>query len=313
MINELGIERIKLELPFRLNHVNCFIAEGERGWVVIDAGLHREKTVARWEEVLAGKDVSDIYITHYHPDHFGYAGALQKRTGAHVTMSKTDATIALSAWEQNFLKSFPQNYQLSGIPENIGAQMLANTKSFYPLITPYPTINDYFQEGDTYQIGQYEYEVIFTPGHSDGLITLYNQEKNVLLSTDHILPRITPNISYWFHGDPNPLATYFQSLKKIEKLDVAYVIPSHGDPFEDANKRIQEIRQHHDERLALTREAMKKAHTVYDICNELFPFELTIHEVRFAIGETIAHLEYLRHQGECTREEKDGVWHYTLT
>lgn len=312
MLNELGIKRIKLELPFRLNHVNCFIAEGENGWIVIDTGLHNEKTIAHWDDVLAGKDVSNIYITHYHPDHFGYAGGLQKRTGANVSMSKTDATIALSAWEKNFLSTFPNNYKLSGIPDDVGSAMLENTKSFYPLITPYPTIDHYFEEGEKIQIGRYAYEVIFTPGHSDGLITLYNAEKNVLLSTDHILPRITPNISYWFHGDDNPLATYLQSLEKIEKRNVDYVIPSHGDPFYDANKRIAEIRKHHDDRLNETLSVMKDFHTVYDICNALFQFKLTIHEVRFAIGETIAHLEYLRKKNACTREEINGVWHYSV-
>ena len=77
--------------------------------------------------------------------------------------------------------------------------------------------------------GKYEYEVIFTPGHSDGLITLYNKENSVLFSTDHILPRISPNISYWFRGISNPLEAFFTSLKKIQKLDVEYVIPSHGN------------------------------------------------------------------------------------
>lgn len=312
MLNELGIERVRLDMPFRLNHVNCFIAEGENGWIIIDAGLHNEETVIRWEERLAGKKVSDIYITHYHPDHFGYAGGLQKRYDAKVSMSEIDAKNGLEAWEENFLSTFPKNYELSGIPKDVGNEMLENTKSFYPLITPYPEINHYFQEGEKVQIGNYSYEIVFTPGHSDGLINFFNKEKSVLLSTDHILPRITPNISYWFHGDDNPLETYLQSLKKVEKLDAEYVIPSHGEPFYDANKRINEIIQHHDSRLNEILELMKQHHTVYDICRALFNFKLTVHEVRFAIGETIAHLEYLRRQNACSRDKVNGVWHYTV-
>ena len=61
------------------------------------------------------KEVSDIYITHYHPDHFGYAGGLQQKTGAKVSMSKIDATDGFMAWEKNFLDSLETNYQLSGI------------------------------------------------------------------------------------------------------------------------------------------------------------------------------------------------------
>src|SRR5699024_5011209 len=111
-------------------------------------------------------------------------------------------------------------------------------------VNPLPHINNYLDEGDIIQIGNYPYEVIFTPGHSDGLITLYNKEQKILISTDHILPKITPNISYWFHGDPNPLKSYLQSLDKIRVLDAHLVIPSHRTPFYDANSRIDEIKAH---------------------------------------------------------------------
>lgn len=310
MLEELGIKRIRLDLPFRLNHVNCFLAEGKDGYVVIDTGLHNETTVKHWSQVLQDKEISDIYITHYHPDHFGYAGGLQKKHQARLSMSKVDAENVLSAWDENFLNQLLANYKRCAIPEEVGQAMLDNTVSFVPLVTPYPTIDYYFKERDRVQIGRYEYEILFTPGHSDGLITFYNKEKGVLLSTDHILPRITPNISYWFHGDDNPLATYIQSLDKIRALDAQYVIPSHGDPFYDANKRIDEIKAHHKERLSLLLDLVKERETVYELCQGLFDFELTIHETRFAIGETIAHLEYLRHLGEIDREAPDNVWHY---
>lgn len=310
MLEQLEVEVIRLDLPFRLNHVNCFVAEGEDRYVIIDAGLHNEETVVRWDEALHNKEVTDIYITHYHPDHFGYAGGLQQKHNARVSMSEIDANDGLTAWEDDLLNSLLPNYNRCGIPKEIGIDMYENTKSFLPHVTPYPKIDHYFQENEKVKIGKYEYEVIFTPGHSDGLINFFNEEKKVLFSTDHILPRITPNISYWFHGDDNPLKTYLHSLDKIKKLDVEYVIPSHGKPFYDANKRIEEIKIHHDDRLNATLDAMKEFHTVYDICNALFNFQLTVHEVRFAIGETIAHLEFLRHNGIITRDDVNGVWHY---
>src|SRR5699024_1925065 len=97
-----------------------------------------------------------------------------------------------------------------------------------------------------------------TPGHADGMVTFYNKEKNVLLSTDHILPKITPNISYWFHGNPDPLASYLHSLDEIKKLDADFVIPSHGKPFHGANERIEEIKSHHEDRLTETLEAIRQ-------------------------------------------------------
>lgn len=312
MLESLEIELVKHTLPFRLNHVNCFVAEGYDGYVVIDTGLHNEETVERWNQVLHNKNVTDILLTHYHPDHFGYAGGLQQKHGARVSMSKIDAENGRSAWGNDLLNHLHSKYKQCGIPEDIGNEMVENTKSFIPRVTPFPTIDHYYNEYERFKIGKYEYEVIFTPGHSDGLITFYNKDKNVLISTDHILPRITPNISYWFYGDQNPLKTYLHSLEKVRSLNAEYVIPSHGKPFYDATKRIDEIKAHHEERLNETLEHINGNHTVHKICDALFNFELTIHETRFAIGETIAHLEYLRHKNELERLEVDGVWHYNL-
>ncbi|WP_307190216.1 MBL fold metallo-hydrolase [Geomicrobium sp. JCM 19039] len=81
MLEELGIQSLRLNLPLRLNHVNVFLAEGVEGWTIIDAGLHNDETVAAWAPLLKGKDITNIIVTHYHPDHFGYAGALQQKTG----------------------------------------------------------------------------------------------------------------------------------------------------------------------------------------------------------------------------------------
>ncbi|HEU5140148.1 MAG TPA: MBL fold metallo-hydrolase [Bacillales bacterium] len=310
MFEELGIIPIRIDLPFRLDHVNCFLAEGKDGWTMIDTGLHDEKTENRWNELLQGKHVTELLISHYHPDHFGYAGGLQQKTGARVSMTKTDADSGIHVWEEDFILEIRRNYMSAGVPEETAVQMTSNTKEFTASVTPYPEIDHYFQEGEKIQIGRYEYEVIFTPGHSDGLVVFYCKEKNVLLSTDHILPRITPNIAYWFHGIENPLGIYMASLKKVRELDADFVIPSHGKPFQGANIRIDEILTHHDRRLEKTLDSVGAGASIYEACGKLFNKELNIHETRFALGETIAHLEFLRHKGEIKREMHDGRWRY---
>lgn len=310
MLEEYGLRLIRLELPFRLNHVNCFLAEGIDGYTVIDAGLHNEKTVKRWEEELAGKEVKHLIITHYHPDHYGYAGSFQERYGTSVSMSQIDAENGLFSWEKELLTKLGKYYRLSGIPEQIARQMIENTEAFVPRVQPYPTISHYLEEGEKIVLGKYEYEVIFTPGHSEGLVTFYNQEKNTLLSTDHILPKITPNISHWFHGDSNPLSSYFDSLDKIAALEVDFIIPSHGKPFHDGHLRVLELKAHHHERLEALHEIIQAGRTVYEACEQLFNKQLNIHETRFAIGETLAHLEYLRLNGGCQREQQGEVYVY---
>jgi glyoxylase-like metal-dependent hydrolase (beta-lactamase superfamily II) len=312
LLEKYGLKQIRLNLPFRLDHVNCFLAEGENGWKIIDTGLHNQETIDRWEEELAGKEVTDIILTHYHPDHYGYAGALQKKTGAAVWMSETDEKNGKLSWEKETIEGLEQNYQQAGIPQDIARDMQANTMEFIPRVTPYPTVNYHLQESDTIVLGNQEYEIFFAPGHSDGMVVFFNKENNLLLSADQILPKITPNISYWFHGDPNPLKSYLESLDRLSELNAELVVPSHGTPFYGANDRIREIQQHHDDRLNVTLESVRKSGTVYEVCQQLFPKTLTVHETRFAIGETLAHLEYLRYKGECDREMSERGYIYYM-
>lgn len=310
MLEKLGVEAIRIDLPFRLNHVNCFLAENEHGWTIIDAGLNNDNTRELWERELQDKNITDILVTHYHPDHFGYSGGLQEKTGAKVRMTRIDAEAGMTSWADPFLNGISENYRTSGIPAGQAIQMAKNTEGFKPLVSPLPKIEQYLTEGDVVQIGRYEYQVISTPGHSDGMICFYNKEHKTLFSADHVLPKITPNISYWFHGEKDPLASYLESLKKVRKLDVEFVIPSHGKPFYDANQRIDELLVHHDERLEETLEAITEPKSIFEACEALFQRPLSVHEMRFAVGETLAHLEHLRYKKECRREMADGIWLY---
>lgn len=310
MLEKLEIESIRLDLPFRLNHVNCFMAESENGWTIIDAGLNNSETREFWDERIGNRRVETILVTHYHPDHFGYAGGLQEKTGAQLRMSKIDAELGNVSWKTEFMETMPKQYAASGVPLEMAKMMVQNTVDFQPLVNPLPKIDHYLMEGERIQIGRYEYEVLHTPGHSDGMVCFYNKEENVLFSADHILPKITPNISYWFHGQENPLALYLTSLEKIKELNADFIIPSHGKPFYGANERIEELIKHHEARLDETKEVLEVPSTVFQICERLFKRSLTVHEMRFAVGETLAHLEFLRHSGECIRNRDQNAWIY---
>ncbi len=310
MLDQLRLKMLTISLPFRLNHVNCFVAEGENGYIIIDTGLNNDESKNIWNDVIKEKPIERILITHLHPDHYGYAGTLQKATNAPLSITEIDAKTAKYIWEEQPLRQLREDYERSNVPQNVIEGIIDITKNFVSKVSPLPKIDHYFQEGEKVHLSGFEYEVLFTPGHSDGLICLYNKDKNVLISTDHILPKITPNISHWFYGKGNPLHDYEESLQKVKKLNAAYVIPSHGEPFYDANKRIDQIWSHHLERFDITLTALKKVNSVFDVCHYLFPQELNVYEYQFAIGETLAHLEYLRGKGECERELVNGKWHY---
>ncbi|WP_174733348.1 MBL fold metallo-hydrolase [Mesobacillus harenae] len=310
MLESLGVTSLTIKLPFRLNHVNCFFAEGEEGWTILDTGLHDAEAYKSWKAIIEEKEITNIIISHYHPDHYGFAGSLQELTGAKVLMTKTDHNTALEFAKEQKKGKLIQNYLNCGIPDKIVEEMTQNESGFNHLVSPHPQVTGYLKAGDKIQFGKLQYEVMNAPGHSDGLICFYNKENSVLFSTDHILPKITPNISYHFYGEPNPLENYMQSLQSYKKLEAEHVIPSHGNPFTNANKRIDEILNHHEERFMKILDIAKAPSSIFDICLKLFGSKLTSHEMRFAIGETISHLQYLKHKGELSQDTYKGIYQY---
>ncbi|MDT8861339.1 MBL fold metallo-hydrolase [Alkalihalobacillus sp. MEB130] len=306
-MNQLGIEKITFDLPFQLDHVHCFLAKGRDGWVIIDAGLESEKTIRKWVQNLNGKNVTNIVITHSHPDHFGCAAKLQELTDAQITMTEDEALLIDQLWGTERTKILTKYYEENGLPPN-KVQELTNIS---PLITNIPKVETYLKEGEKIQFGNYEYETIFTPGHADGLFCLYNVEKKILFSTDHILPKVSPNICYKLFGKQDPLACFFQSLSKVKELEVDYVIPSHGNPFENVKDRIEELEHHHMDRLAMVLELIKVPRTASQVCEDMFPKHYHTKQVRFALGETLSHLEYLVNKGECKKELVNGHWVYS--
>jgi glyoxylase-like metal-dependent hydrolase (beta-lactamase superfamily II) len=312
LIEDLEVFPVTIDLPFRLNHVNCFIAKGIDGWVIIDTGLHNKTCEENWKSVVENRDITDIVITHSHQDHYGYAGEMQRKTGARVLTSRKTADNAQVFWAKEWFDRMREQFVLSGIPSEYIDKLVTQAQDSIPLVTPHPICNRFLNENDRIVFGKYEYEVILTSGHSEGMICLYNKERNVLFSADHVLPKITPNISYRFHGDQNPLDSFFRSLKKVKKLDLEWVIPSHGNPFYNCNARIDEILKHHEERLEKIMKFIRTGATPYEVSLKLFQRRLTIHESRAAIGETIAHLEYLYLKGECKKETRANSWVYTL-
>lgn len=310
MLEELGLERVTIPLPFRLNHVHCFIGETEKGHAIMDTGLHDRNTMTLWKEVLGKKEVSDIILTHVHPDHTGCAGTLQEQMQATVHMSERDARTMQEIWTTEALPHLEADYKRFAVPHGITSKITSLTENFQPYLFPLPSVDHFLEEGKTLQFGKEAYEIIHTPGHADGLVCFYQADKEVLLSTDHILPKITPNVAYWFYSEPNPLRAFELSLEKIKKLPISYVVPSHGEPFEDVYTRIDEIWGHHEERLAETLDYMKEPITVFAMCQLLFQQELSVYDLQFAIGETMSHMEYLRLNGDCERVLADGHWLY---
>lgn len=312
-----GIAQVTIPLPFRLNHIHCYLArQSKQDWTIIDTGLHRQETVDTWNKGFMNygikeKDIKTVIVTHYHPDHFGYAGQLQKNCKADVLMGQKAYQLGKRNWTKDNQAQSGQFYFQAGMESKTLKELVAHDGGFFPLVRPFPEVAHFLQEGQFIQIGELTFQALHTPGHEQGHFCFYQPEEKILFSGDHLLKKITPNISYLGIGDENPLDTYLSSLKKLSELEINWVLPGHGPVFTDARERIDEIIQHHKVRIRETYEAIKGEMTAFQISKVLFQRELTIHEERFALGETLSHLAYLLAKGEIKKTpDAQGVWHY---
>ena len=311
---QLAIHSVRLPLPFALDHINCYAINGRDGWWLIDAGLNTEPSRKAWQRFMddndiEGSDIKGIYLTHAHPDHFGAAGWLQEITGAPVFISAADAEEIVKAWRgfgRELTDEVMDLLYRNGLPSHLTHKATKDIIAVVPLTQPHPTFS-IIEPGKNVLLGDFQYTAVFTPGHSDGHLCYFNREYGVLFSGDHLLENISPNISLWPGGEPDPLANFLESLNTNRSLPCKYVLPAHGATFDNMKLRISELEAHHNERLKSIKKYTTKGSTVYEICGQLFGQEIKEIDLRFAMTETLAHMMYLVYRGELEVSEHNGI------
>ena len=308
---EPGMVRVTLPLPWALDHVHCYAIAAGEGWTLIDSGLGGDATIRWWEEALADlgrPPVARIVITHYHPDHVGAGAALAELTGAReVVQGRLDAELTRLAWGEGAdTDAFAEYLRGHGMPAEDAAHS-AEAEQDTPVRFPHPT--RLVEAGDSVWIGEERYAVHLLPGHADGHIALHGQTGGRLFGGDVLLDEITPNVGRWPDTAPDPLGAYLRTLDAIDDLAPAIVYPGHGPSIGDASRRTAEIRAHHRERLDAHRHALEQgAETAHEVAQLVWADEgLGFHEQRFALVESISHLERLLAEGRA-RRPAPGRW-----
>lgn len=303
------IVQIRIPLPYALNHVNCYLIEGESGWTMVDSGLNTPEARSQWKTAfnhlnISVDDIEQIVLTHMHPDHFGMAGWWQAQvdTPMPVYLPKGEKHQADMFYGVENADIYQQWLLLCGMSENIVENVSQAFNATRDLTKPYPIKQDYIHAGEMMRMGTREFRMIHAPGHSDGQLIFYDETDELMLSGDHILMKITPNIGLWPHTSGNPLGNYLESLQSLADLKVRQGLPGHRWLITDWQGRIQELIDHHDERLEYTLSAIEAGHSsIYDIAGHIFPIDrFTPHEWRFAMAETLAHLELLERRGKLS-------------
>jgi glyoxylase-like metal-dependent hydrolase (beta-lactamase superfamily II) len=317
-----GVLRLRVPVPFgRLGDVNAYLLHDTGGWTVVDTGLNTPAARAAWRSGLsiAGIDVADlqrIVLTHSHPDHFGLAGWLQDQIAsaggtAPVFLTRREQELA-RYWSTAASSDEPLKALLRrcGVPASMPDTVTGDLQRLRQATQPHPSDVRTLRLGASLRIGARCFAIQHTPGHSDGHAVLYDADDRLLLVGDHVLPHITPTISRWPSTAPDPLGRYLRSLRAMRRLDVRQALPGHGAVIDDWTARLQALLAHHTERLAFMEQAVGTEATVFDVAQQAFELErLNAGEVRFAIAETLAHLDYLVGTGRLHRCD-EPVWQF---
>lgn len=304
-----GIFQVQLPLPFPLRIVNCYVLRDGDGWTIIDTGINYPAGRAAWQMALAELEIAPkairrIILTHAHPDHYGLAGWLAEQSGASVQLAPLEQEFVRTVWQAGAAneQAIVDFFQAHGMPADLAEQVRYSMAETRAMTLPWP-LTSTIEPGVAVRIGARMFQVIAAPGHSDQHLVLYCAEERLLLCGDAVLIKITPNISRWPHGRPDPLADFLQSLDRLAELPVDLALPGHGPLIRAFGERVAELRAHHHERLEVMEWATGAGATAFSVCTAVFPTTaLSPHQLRFAMAETLAHLEYLVGVGRLARD-----------
>ena len=318
-----GLYQLKVPIPNNpIGYVLPYLIPGDDGYTLVDSGWNTPEAFAALEAELKEVSVSfdqikRLLITHVHPDHYGLAGKIKEVCGAEVIVHQRERDFIRSRYRQpgQLLERMANWLIENGVPEDEMPDMQQSSMPARAFVVPVDP-DTVLWGGETLDFGVYRFEVFWTPGHSPGHICFYERAQRVLLTGDHVLPTVTPNVSLHPQQQGNPLGDYLASLERLMPLEVEEVLPAHEYSFPDLQGRLREIADHHDTRLdEMLAIVGDDGATAYDVASAIIwttgTFDSFSHWTRrAAISETLAHLEYMVYQGRLHQTKEDGIIRY---
>ncbi len=306
-----GIKWLRMPLPMALDHINLYLLDDGDGWWLVDTGIGLDSTQEHWETlfstVLADKPINAILCTHMHPDHVGQAGWLCERFRIPLYMTQAEYLSARSFSKMtvdDLSWTSERYYRSVGMQEGYFEDMKKNFHGFGSVCEPIPGAYNRVEDNDYLTIGDVRWRVIIGKGHSPEHACLYSAALNVLISGDQVIPRITSNVSVSpMEPQANPLRYWLASHEKfIQQLPGdALVLPSHNTPFYGLHHRLRALIQHHEDHLLALEEACQHPKSAVELLPVLFKRKLDDNQIGLAVGECVAHLNYLVWRGLLER------------
>jgi glyoxylase-like metal-dependent hydrolase (beta-lactamase superfamily II) len=318
-----GVFWLRIPMPGRLDHINAWLLEDGDGFTLVDTGMNVESAREAWQtafaEVLKGRPVTRVIVTHLHPDHVGLAGWLCEMFGCELWMSRTEYMMCralVSDTGRPAPKEAIRFYHAAGLGDESLEAYRESFGRFGRMIHELPNAYRRLQEGQRLNTGAREWQVLIGRGHAPEHVCLYCPALNVFISGDQILPRISSNVSV-FPQEPegNPLGEWLDSCARFKDLLPAdvLVLPAHHDAFIGARTRLAALIAEHEEKMGKLLVECVTPRRAADLFSLLFRSKINADNAIAASGEAVAHLNCLIHRGQMMRNlDSEGVcWYQT--
>lgn len=319
------VYRVFVPLPDNpLQNLNCYVIKTPEKNLIIDTGFNRpeckDAILTGLKELEIDINNTDLYLTHLHSDHVGLAATIMPKTST-IYMGRVDYDYLMTSVDGSHWEDTEKAFISHGFPyDKVVELRTKNPAIAYGVGRKFDAVK--LDDGDTFKIGDYEFKSILVPGHTPGNTCLYYEKGKLMFLGDHVLFDITPNITAWY-GVNDSLSNYLESLNKIKKYKMETALPAHRNTKGiNVYDRIEQLIVHHQNRLKDTENIVSKNpdSTAYEIAAymkwqmrgknwEEFP----ITQRWFAVGETIAHLDYLMQKGKVSCEiDSEGIHRYKM-
>ncbi len=320
-----GVLWLRMPLPFALNHINLWALDDGDGWAIVDTGTKTPEVLAAWQSLLApdgalrGRPVTRVIATHMHPDHMGMAGWLTRKFNVRLWMTREEYLMCRTLTADTGREA-PDDairfFQRCGWSEEALDVYRARFGGFGKFIHALPDSLRRMLDGECLRIGNDDWRVVVGRGHSPEHACLVCDERQLMISGDQVLPRISSNVSvHPTEPDADPLGDWLASIAHLRGTlrEDLLVLPAHGEPFVGVHARLDRLAQGHANGLNRLRQRLKQPLRAIDCFGALFARSIDQQSevLGLATGESLAHLNYLMLRGEvgCTPDKAGVLWY----
>ncbi len=299
-----GLWRLRLALPWPgVPHCNAWALAAPGGIVLVDTGMHEPGSLAQLERALeqVGYRIEDVRLlvcTHAHSDHWGQAGPICERAGCELWMhpNHRHALESASHPESALARRIEVGRQ-SGVPEGALRRYAEQVKEIPSGIARVVRPDRELVAGVEIETDLGCFTVFETPGHAPSHACLFQAERRLLISGDHLLGRIS--LYYDYGWTPDPVGEFLRSLDVVDELGARLCLAGHGKPFTDVQGHVQGNRTLVRQRLeAVERALAGDARTVVEIVPEVYGEALTQTNAAWLLTQTLCYLRHLKHSGQ---------------